>query len=74
MENINIVLLVVSCAVSFGLGRVYVYFRDKKRKKLKSVLEARHAQMLREQPAGPESKNKSKRKRQQQQSRADQQR
>ena len=74
MENINIVLLVVSCAVSFGLGRVYVYFRDKKRKKLKSNLEARHAQMLREQPAGPESKNKSKRKRQQQQSRAEHQR
>ena len=74
MENINIVLLVVSCAVSFGLGRVYVHFRDKKRKKLKSDFEARHAQMLREQPAGPESKNKSKRKRQQQQSRADQQR
>ncbi len=73
MENLNIVLLVVSCAVSFGLGRVYVHFRDKKRKKLQSELEARHVQMLREQPAGPESKNKSKRKRQQQ-SRVDQQR
>ena len=74
MENVNIILLVVSCAFSFGLGRVYVHFRDKKRKKLQSELAARHAQMLREQPAGPESKNKSKRKRQQQQSRADQQR
>ncbi len=74
MENVNIILLVVSCAVSFALGRVYVHFRDKKRKKLKDELEARRAQVLREQPAGPESKNKSKRKRQQQQSRADQRR
>ena len=74
MENVNILLLVVSCAISFGLGRVYVHFRDKKRKKLKDELEARRAQVLREQPTGPESKNKSKRKRQQQQSRADQQR
>ena len=74
MENSNIVLLVVSSAVSFGLGRVYVHFRDKKRKKLKDEAEARRAQVLREQPVGPESKNKSKRKRQQQQSRADQQR
>ena len=74
MENVNIILLVVSCAVSFGLGRVYVHFRDKKRKKLKDQAEARHAQMLREQPTGPESKNKSKRKRQQQQSRAEHQR
>ncbi len=74
MENVNIILLVVSCAVSFGLGRVFVHYRDKKRKKLKEKGNARHAQMLREQPAGPESKNKSKRKRQQQQSRADQQR
>ena len=74
MENSSIILLVVSCAISFGLGRVYVHFRDKKRKKLQSELAARRAQMLREQPAGPESKNKSKRKRQQPQSRADQQR
>ena len=74
MENSSIFLLVISSAVSFGLGRVYVHFRDKKRQKLKAELEARCAQMLREQPARPESKNKSKRKRQQQQSRADQQR
>jgi hypothetical protein len=74
MENASIIFLVVSCAVSFGLGRVYVHFRDKKRKKLKDEFEARQAQMLREQPAGPESKNKSKRKRQQQQSRVEQRR
>jgi hypothetical protein len=74
MENLNIILLVVSCAVSFGLGRIYVHFRDKKRGKLRDELDARQAQVLREQPPGPESKNKSKRKRQQQQSRADQRR
>jgi uncharacterized membrane protein len=72
MENVNIILLVVSCAVSFGLGRVFVHFRDKKRTKLKNEADARAAEILREQPAAPESKNKSKRKRQQQQSRADQ--
>jgi hypothetical protein len=74
MENVNIILLVASCAVSFGLGRIYVHFRDKKRKKLRDEADARAAQFLREQPAGPESKNKGKRKRQQQQSRADQRR
>jgi hypothetical protein len=74
MENVNIILLVVSCAVSFGLGRVYVHFRDKKRKTLKDQLDARQTQMMRDQPVGPESKNRSKRKRQQQQSRADQRR
>jgi hypothetical protein len=74
MENSHIVLLVVSCAVSFGLGRVYVHFRDKKRKNHRDEAEARHAQVLREQQAGPESKNRSKRKRQQQQNRADQRR
>jgi hypothetical protein len=72
MENVNIILLVVSCAVSFGLGRLYVHFRDKKRDKLKKEAEAHAARLLREQPAGPESMNKSKRKRQQQQSRSGQ--
>jgi hypothetical protein len=72
MENVNIILLVVSCAVSFGLGRLYVNFRDKKRDKLKKEAEARAARLLREQPTGPESMNKSKRKRQQQQSRSGQ--
>jgi len=74
MENANIIFLVVSCAVSFGLGRIYVHFRDKKRKKLSEELQALHTQRLREQPAGPESKNKSKRRRQQQQSRPDERR
>jgi hypothetical protein len=33
METPAIIFLVVSCAISFGLGRIFVHFRDKKRKK-----------------------------------------
>ena len=61
LETSSLVLLVVSCAISFGLGRTFVHFRDKKRKA--QALE-RQAQTLRDRPAEPESKNKSKRKRQ----------
>ena len=64
METSSLILLAVSCAVSFGLGRIFVHFRDKKRKK---QAQERAAQALRERPAEPESKNKSKRKRQLQQ-------
>ena len=67
METSNIVLLVVSSAVSFALGRAFVYFRTKKREKLKVEAAARFAQALRDQAAGLPSKNKSKRKRQLQQ-------
>jgi hypothetical protein len=65
METSSIVLLAVSCAISFGLGRTFVHFRDKKRKKEQDVVNARAAQALRELPPEPESRNKSKRKRQQ---------
>ena len=61
METSSIIFLVVSCAVSFGLGRTFVHFRDKKRQKQR--LE-REAQALRDCPVELESKNKSKRKRQ----------
>ena len=61
LETSSLVLLVVSCAISFGLGRTFVHFRDKKRKA--KALE-REAQIQRNQPVEPESKNKSKRKRQ----------
>ena len=67
METSNIILLVVSSAVSFALGRAFVYFRNKKREKLKVEAAARSAQVLRDQPTGPPSKHKSKRKRQLQQ-------
>ena len=64
METSSIIFLAVSCAVSFGLGRIFVHFRDRKRGRL--GLE-REAQALRNQPAEKESKNRSKRKRQLQQ-------
>jgi len=64
METSAVVFLVISCAVSFGLGRLFVYFRDKKRKE---KLQAREAEALRNRPAEPESLNKAKRKRQLQQ-------
>ncbi len=64
METSHIILLVISSAVSFGLGRTFVHFRNKKRRE---TAQAREAQALRDKPAEPESKNKSKRKRQLQQ-------
>ena len=64
METSSIILLVISGAISFGLGRVFVHFRDKKRKK---QAQERAAQALRDRPVKPESRNKSKRKRQLQQ-------
>ncbi len=64
METSNIVLLVISCAVSFGLGRVFVHFRNKKRRE---KLLAREAETRRNRPSEPESLNKAKRKRQLQQ-------
>jgi hypothetical protein len=64
METPAIIFLVVSCAISFGLGRLFVYFRDKKRKK---AAEESAAQVLRNRPPETESLNKAKRKRQLQQ-------
>ena len=67
METSSIVFLTVSCAISFGLGRVFVHFRDKKRKIAQEQAVARAAQALSDQPPEPESRNKGKRKRQLQQ-------
>ncbi|MGH6640787.1 MAG: hypothetical protein ACREBY_19555 [Polaromonas sp.] len=64
METSSIIFLVISCAVSFGLGRTVVHFRDKKRRKQAQELEA---QALRDRPIEAESLNKAKRKRQLQQ-------
>ena len=64
MDTSSIVFLFISCAVSFGLGRIFGHFRDKKRNRLK--LE-REAQVLRNRPADKESQNKAKRRRQLQQ-------
>lgn len=67
METSSIVLLSLSCAISFGLGRVFVHFRDKKRKIAQEEMNARAAQAARNLPPEPESRNKGKRKRQLQQ-------
>lgn len=64
METSSTIFLVISCAVSFGLGRLYVHFRNKKRNKL---AQEREAQALRNRPVEAESLNKAKRKRQLQQ-------
>ncbi len=64
METPGIILLVISAAISFGLGRLFVYFRDKKRQAAKDAAEKRAALALRDQPPEPESRNKAKRKRQ----------
>lgn len=61
MENSGIILMLISCALSFGTGRLFVYFRDKKRKKRSDALEA---QTQRDRPVEVLSKNKAKLKRQ----------
>ena len=64
METSSIALLSVSGVVSFGLGRIFVHFRDKKRKSEQERAKERAAQVLRDKPPEPESTNKGKRKRQ----------
>lgn len=60
-ETSSIVLLTVSAAVSFGLGRAFVHLRDKKRKQ--QALE-RETKILRDRPDETEARNRSKRRRQ----------
>jgi len=64
MEITNIILLLVTCAISFGLGRTIMHLRGKKRQK---QAEEQKARALRNRLDEPESKNRSKRKRQLQQ-------
>lgn len=64
METSSIILLVASGAVSFSFGRIFVHFRNIKRKK---QAQERESQALRDRPVETDSKNKSKRKRQLQQ-------
>ncbi|RZJ05488.1 MAG: hypothetical protein EOO54_24880 [Haliea sp.] len=64
METPAIIFLVVSCIISFSLGRLFVFFRNKRRKQKADEQKALHAQWLREQPPEAESKNKAKRRRQ----------
>lgn len=67
MDTSSIALLAVSGAISFGIGRIFVHFRDKKRKQTQDAAMERAAEALRNQPPEPESKNKGKRRRQLQQ-------
>ena len=64
LDNSSLVFLLLSCAVSFGVGRLFVHFRDKKRKAAKNQNEATAERARRELPPEPPSKNKAKRKRQ----------
>ena len=64
IDNIGLVLLLVSCAISFGLGKTFVYFRNKKRQAIKDQALLMAERLRREQPPERPSTNKSKRKRQ----------
>ena len=64
IDNIGLALLLVSCAISFGLGKTFVYFRDKKRQAIKDQALLVAERLRREQPPERPSTNKSKRKRQ----------
>lgn len=64
MDTPSIILLVVSASISFGLGRLVVHFRNKKRREAKELADKQAAQALRDAPIGPLSKNKNKRRRQ----------
>jgi hypothetical protein len=62
IEPGTVFILVISCAISFTLGRFLVSKRNKRRQKQ----EMEHREMaLRNRPPEPPSLNKSKRKRQQ---------
>lgn len=64
MENTHIILLVVTCAVSFGIGRTIKHFRGRKRRREAQLTAVRQAQILRDRPPEAPSNNKAKRRRQ----------
>lgn len=63
METKNIILLVVTAAISFAVGRVIMYVRKKNRRTRDEALRSRAVQALRDAPPGPPARNKSKRRR-----------
>ena len=67
IETSSMAVLAISGAMSFGLGRIFVHFRGKKRKEAIRQAQERAAQALRDRPPEVESRNKSKRQRQLQQ-------
>ena len=66
MENTHIILLAVTCVVSFGIGRTIKHFRGKKRQGEAEQAARHRAQALRDRPPEAPSNNKAKRKRQMQ--------
>ncbi|MDB5963725.1 MAG: hypothetical protein JWQ72_225 [Polaromonas sp.] len=64
METSSIILLVVSASISFGLGRLIVHLRDRKRKSQQQQSDKLAEEARRNLPPEPESHNKAKRKRQ----------
>ena len=64
METSNVILLVISASISFAIGRTIMHFRKKSKADALLKTQQKAAQVLRDTPPGPESKNKSKRKRQ----------
>lgn len=69
MDTSSIIFLAVSASISFGLGRLFMHLRARKRKTLEEQSRKRTAQVLRNLPPEPESKNRAKRKRQLRQAR-----
>jgi hypothetical protein len=64
MDTSGIIFLAVSASISFGLGRLVMHLRARKRKALEKQAQQRADHALRNRPAEPESMNKAKRKRQ----------
>ena len=73
IDNAGLVLLLVSCAISFGVGKIFVHFRNKKRQAATDKAALAAERLRRAQAPEPPSRNKSKRKRQQQQDHQDHQ-
>ena len=68
MDTTAVLILLVSCVVSFGIGRFIMQRRRANQQRLKTqVAEQRQADELQEQLQAPPSHNKAKRKRQRQQ-------
>ncbi len=65
MDTPSIILLVVSASISFGLGRLFVHLRNKKREAEKQRVQRLAQEARHNLPPEAESKNKAKRKRQQ---------
>jgi uncharacterized protein HemX len=65
MQFPDLILIVISAVLGLGMSRIFMHFRKKKQARKATALQALKAQLLRDMPPEPESKNKSKRKRQQ---------